>query len=783
MSFTSRGLYRFDGFELDASTRVLTRNNTPIPLTPKTVDVLEYLVLNAGRIVMKDELIQAVWPNAFVEENNLTQHISALRKALADKSGWIVTYSGRGYQFTAQVQVEYPVDSLPESQPGDIFVQRVRERTHVVYEKSSLPTAPLALPAGTSSRRSIAVWWMAVAVLAGALIALATPSVWKHFAKPPQLRTVMVADFANTTGDVTFDRTLKRALEIDLEQSPYIDVMSEREAVSTLQQMGRNDTSAITPEIAKEICERSNRQVLLTGSIAAVGQEYLLMMQATDCASGKLLSGAKAEATTKEKVLAALDSVANRVRQDLGESAESLERFQVPIAQATTSSLDALEQYSTGEYLLGSMGKEENEVLPFFQRALALDPHFAMASVAIATGYFNLGEPNLAAPYYQQAFDLSNRISEKERLYIRAHYFADDIRDIQQGIRTYRMWAEVYPRDWGPWLNIAILYTQLGQFDEAISAAQHALALDQNHGIVYGVLARDYMRLNRYAEAQSTAQRALAIGKDSDLVHVTLFETGLLQQDQSALSREIAWSQGKEVEWEFLDLQALAAAREGRLKHAEELFGAAYDSAQREGLPETADDVLLDQARMELVFGLPAASRDALSRLRNHGATSLDLAILRVQLGDASVAQHYMAEHSPDTHSGTLMEYVYLPRLRAALAMERGKPLEAITALEPAMPYELADYNVLMQRAGAYLQAGQPGMAVHDYLKVLANRGVDPVSALYPLAQLGLARAYAMQNNKVVSRSEYEKFFNSWKDADMDLPILKQAHLEFARLK
>jgi tetratricopeptide (TPR) repeat protein len=623
---------------------------------------------------------------------------------------------------------------------------------------------------------------MGVALLAGALIAVATPSLWKHFANPPQPRTVMVADFANTTGDATFDHTLKRALEIDLEQSPYIDVMSEREAVSTLQQMGRNDSSAITPGIAREICERSNRQVLLTGNIAPVGQEYLLTLEATDCASGKMLSGAKAEAPAKEKVLAALDSVANRMRQDLGESTQSLERFQVPIAQATTSSLDALEQYSTGEYLLGRMGKEENEVLPFFQRALALDPHFAMASAAIATGYFNLGEPNLAAPYYQRAFDLSNRIGEKERLYIRAHYYADDIRDVRQGIQAYRMWAEVYPRDWGPWLDIAILYTQLGQFDEAVSAAQHALALDPNHGIVYGVLARDYMRLNRCAEAQSTAQRALAMGKDSSLIHATLFETALLQQDQSALSREVAWSRGKEVEWQFLDLQALAAAKEGRLKHAEELFGAAYDTAQREGLPEAADDILLDQAQVEFEFGLPAASRDTLSRLRNHGATSLDLAILRAQLGDASVAQHYMAEHSPDTHSGTLMEYVSLPRLRAALAVERGKPLEAITALEPAVPYELADYTVLMQRAGAYLQAGQPGMAVHDYLKVLANPGVDPVSALVPLAQLGLARAYAMENNKVVSRSEYEKFFNSWKDADADLPILKQAHIEYARL-
>jgi DNA-binding winged helix-turn-helix (wHTH) protein/predicted Zn-dependent protease len=780
MPFTSRGLYRFDGFELDASTRVLTRNDTPIPLTPKTIDVLEYLVLNAGRIVLKDELLKAVWPNSFVEENNLTQHISALRKALADKSGWIVTYSGRGYQFTAQVEVEYPVDSLPESQPGDIFVQRVRERTHVVIEKSS-PPAPLALPSGIPSRRHIPVWWMGVAVLAGALFVLATPSVWKHFAIPPQLRTVMVADFANTTGDATFDRTLKRALEIDLEQSPYIDVMSERESVNTLQQMGRNDTSAIPPEIAKELCERSNRQVLLTGSIAPVGQEYLLMLEATDCASGKMLSGAKAEAPAREKVLAALDTVANRVRHDLGESSQSLQSYQVPIIQATTASLDALKSYSIGNFM-SAQGKSETEILPFYQRAVELDPQFAMAYGAMATDYYNLNEFNLASQYYRKAYELSDRVSVKEKLEIQAHYYCEGQGDLLEGIKAYRMWTETYPHDWVPWVNLANEYTQLGEYTPAIAAGERAVLEAPGRAISYSVLTRAYRRANRFADAKSVALRAVQRGKDSSGLHASLFQIAFAENDQAALSRETRWAENNDGGWYFLDIQAEAAAAAGEYSNSEGLFRKASEAAQREGLPEAADDVLLDQAQMEFEFGLPATSRDTLSRLRNHGATSLDLAILRVQLGDTSVAQHYMAEHSPDTHSGTQMEYVYLPRLHAALAVERGKPLDAITALEPAMPYELADYNVLMQRAGAYLQAGRPGMAVHDYQKVLSNRGVDPVSALVPLAQLGLARAYAMENNKVVSRSEYEKFFNSWKDADADLPVLKQAHLEFARL-
>lgn len=782
MLLPMKAVYRFDEFELAPSRRVLARNDTPVSLSPKAFDLLMFLVLNPGRVVTKEELLHAIWPDSFVEESNLAQHISWLRKALADRSGCIVTIPGRGYQFTAKVQMEYPVDSLPESQPGDIFVQRVRERSHVVIEKSSHPPAPLALPAGSASRRRIAVWWMGVAVLAGALIALGTTSLWKHFANPPQLRKVMVADFANTTGDVTFDRTLKRALEIGLEQSPYLDVMGEREAVSTLQLMGRNDSSAITPEIAKEICERSNRQVLLTGNIAPLGHDYLLTLEATDCASGKKLSGAKAEAPAKEKVLAALDSVANRVRHDLGESSQSLENYQVPIVQATTASLDALKSYSIGNSM-SAQGKSETETLPFYQRAVELDPQFAMAYGAIASDYYNLNEFNQASQYYRKAFELSDSVSVKEKLEIQAHYYCEGLGDILEGIKAYRLWAETYPHDWVPWVNLANEHTQLGQYAAAIAAGERALEIEPDRAISYSVLVRAYRRANRFADAKSVALRAEQRGKDSSGLHASLFQIAFAENDQDALSREIKWGENHNGGWYFLDIQAEAAATTGEYSKSEELFRRAYETADRENLTEAAGDILLDQAQMEFEFGLPSASRDTLSRLRNHATTSPDLAILHAELGNASFAEHSMAEHNPDTHPGTLMEYVYLPRLHAALAMQRGKPLDAVTALEPALPYELADYTVLMQRAGAYLQTGQPDMAVHDYQKVLVNRGVDPVSALYPLAHLGLARAYARGNNNIRSRNEYEKFFDSWKNADSDVPVLKQAHLEYARLK
>jgi len=787
MLLNAKELYRFDGFELDPIRRVLSRADEPVLLTPKAFDVLAYLVLNPGRVVTKDELLKAIWPDSFVEEGNLAQYISSLRKAMGDKSSLIATISGRGYQFgaqvfTAQVLSEQAQNELPDARPGNTMVQRVRKRTGAVFAHNSPEQAPLALPTSAPTRRNAAIRWGGVSLLAAALIALAAILAWKHYAPAQQVLKVMVADFANTTGDPSFDRTLKRALEIDLEQSPYIDVMSEREAMSTLKLMGRDSSSAITTGIAKEICERSNRQVLLTGNIASMGQDYLLTLQATDCASGKELAAAKAEAASKEKVLSALDSVADHVRKELGESTQSLESYQVPIIDATTPSFEALESYSIGQNL-DAQGASEIEALPFYQRAVELDPQFALAYSAIATEYYNLNEFNVASQYYRKAFELSDRVSAKEKLIIQAHYYCEGQKDVLQGIKVYWMWAGTYPQDWRPWVNLANEYTQLGQYASAIAAGERAVEEAPSRGMAYSVLARAYKRANRFADAKSLALRAEQRGIDSSGLHSSLLQIAFAENDSDAVAREIKWGENHNGGWSFLDIQAGGAATAGEYKKAEEFFRGAYELAKNENLAETADDILLDQAQMELEFGLPDATRATLDRLGSSDTTSPDLAILRAELGDATFAENYLAEQSSKGNSGTHMAYVNLPLLRAALAMEHGKPLDAVAALEPARPYEMANYAVLSQRAEAYLKAGRPEMAVPEYQKILANPGVDPVSPLYSLAHLGLARAYALQNNQVASRGEYEKFFDLWKNADADVPILKQARIEYSRLK
>ena len=514
--------YRFDEFELSRSRRTLLRNGQLVSLLPKTFEVLSYLVENPGRVVPKEELLKTAWPESFVEENNLTQHISLLRKALGDRSGFIVTIPGRGYQFTAEVTSgDAPAKPSPSDSSGEAAAGEAQPADQAA---SALRLAVYGVPLW------VKVTAAAVVLSAAALTGYWGYATWKYVTHPPQLRKVIVADFQNSTGDATFDHTLKQALEIDLEQSPYIDVMSEREAANSLKLMGRAQGSAITPEVAREICERSNRQVMLTGSILPLGREYLLTVEATDCSNGSQIAGAKAQAGAKERVLAALDTVADKVRRGLGETPRFMENYQVPIMQATTASLDALRSYSIGQSM-DAQGKSETEVIPFYQRAVELDQNFAMAYGAMANEYYNLSEPYLASQFYKKAFDLSGQVSAKEKLILEAHYYSEGEQDMEQGINTYRQWTETYPNDWVPWIDLANDYTQIGQYGPAIAAGQQAIKLEPSRAINYSVLARALMRANRFDEARSVGQQAVQRHIDSSGLHASLYEIAAMSRD------------------------------------------------------------------------------------------------------------------------------------------------------------------------------------------------------------------------------------------------------------
>jgi DNA-binding winged helix-turn-helix (wHTH) protein/tetratricopeptide (TPR) repeat protein len=768
--------YRFDEFELSRSRRTLLRNGLQVSLLPKTFEVLSYLVENPGRVVSKDELLKTAWPESFVEENNLTQHISLLRKALGDRSGFIVTIPGRGYQFTAEVAS----GDTPQKPPAtDISTSAGAVEAQPSDESPSvLRLAVYGVPLWVKITAAVVV------LSAAGLTGYWGYATWKHLTHPPQLRKVIVADFQNSTGDATFDHTLKQALEIDLEQSPYIDVMGEHEAANSLQLMGRDKGSPITPEVAREICERSNRQVMLTGSILPLGREFLLTVEATDCSTGSQIAGAKAEAGAKEKVLAALDTVADKVRRGLGETPRSIENYQVPIMQATTASLDALRSYSIGQSM-DAQGKSETETIPFYQRAVELDPNFAMAYGAMANEYYNLSEPYLASQFYKKAFDLSGQVSAKEKLILEAHYYSEGQQDMEHGINTYRQWTESYPNDWVPWIDLANDYTQIGQYGPAIAAGQQAIKLEPGRAINSSVLARALTRANRFDEAKAVGQQAVQRKIDSSGLHATLFEIASLSHDSNALAQETHWAAAHNsgwYGWYFPFLQGVAAWGAGKRHLAEQLFHNSWEAAERENLEEAASDILVYQAAVEMNFGLPAAARTTLAITRNTAKDSPDLAIVEAQLGDLTVADKFIAAHGPDSNPGTLMANRDLPLVRARIALARNNALDAIAALEPAVPFEMANYTVPSERAEAWMAANRPDMAVTEYRKILSNQGVDPNSPLYSLAHLGSARAYSRENKIPESRAEYEHFFAAWKDADQDVPILKQAHAEYAKL-
>jgi eukaryotic-like serine/threonine-protein kinase len=622
--------------------------------------------------------------------------------------------------------------------------------------------------------------WLWTAGVAGVLLVGGCVVVLGHLHRAPANDRVVIAELENRTEDPGLDAVLRKALEIDLDQSPYIDVMGEPEALSTLRLMGRKPETPFVLAVAREVCQRSNRQVLIAGSVASLGQRYLLTLEATECASGKIVAGTKVEVNSKDQMLAALDSASASLRKSLGESAESLERFQVPIAQATTSSLDALQQYSIGEYLLGRMGREESDTLPFFQRAVELDPQFAMAQTAVATGYYRLGEYTLAAPYYQRAFDLSGQVSEKERLYIRAHYYCDDQRDVRQGLRVYQMWAETYPRDWGPWLDMADGYSQLGEYPEAVGAAEHALKLDSSRGIIYGVLAQAYMHMGRYSDAQSIAMQAFSLGKDPKMLHSTLLEIALAQDDGPAITREVAWSHGKQGEWDFLNLQALEAAQQGRYGAASELFQNAHDAAMNEGLLEKANGILIDEASAYFELGLSAVARDVLQLTAGTEFSNPEAAYLRAELGDQAGVARSLVAYS--TAQETLPA-VDSPRIRARLALNQRKPLQALEELQTIRDAGASDgYSTTIERADAYLMATRSTQAADEYRRILDSPGVDPVSPLIPLARLGLARAESQAGLFRQSRADYEALFAEWRQADADLPVLLIARREYLAL-
>jgi DNA-binding winged helix-turn-helix (wHTH) protein/tetratricopeptide (TPR) repeat protein len=773
-------LFRFGPFEVDALARTVRRQGVRLTLNRRAFDVLLYLVQNPGRVLSKDELLKSVWTDTAVDENSLPQCISVLRRALQEKPGessYIATLQGRGYQFISPVETitrgEAPPAPAALADTGGItqFVSK----THTI--RTRLVTEELKEHVRPRSRARVLIGLASTLVLAGA--SATGYFAWRRHHPPPPPVTVVLADFENSSGDPDLDPVLNRALALDLREASFLNLVSKAKIQETLGQMRRSPNEALTPALSREVCERNNAQVIVHGALSKLGSGYLLLLDAEGCVSGERLTGDKAQIHSKEQLVAALDAAAGRVSRHLSESGAGREHFQVPIIAATTSSLDALRAYAlAGESAERGDTKTSVRML---DQAIALDPNFAMAYKSRGSMYYNRGDSVQATLNFKKAFDLRAHTTERERLTIEIAYYSFAIFDFEEAIRSMKLFSRIYPASVANWGNLCNLYTQLGEYPQAVSAGEHALRIDPQSGGAAVVLARAYKRANRWADAKMTARAAIATGKDLAGAHSILFQIAKAERDFAGIKSEGEWGLSQHASAALDDL-AYAAATGGRLREASDEFARARTEALRGGDADYADEALLDFAIALTELEKPAEAAASLRQMKGDAGEPDMAALLKAETGDLAAARRLVTAADPVTDKNTLHVYFYLPLMRAALALAAHQPTQAVQWLEPARPYQLRDFLVPSLRARAETEAGMLEAAARDYRLILDNQGVDPISPLYPLAHLRLARVLARQRKPGPARDEYKALFEAWKDADADLPLLIQARREHQAL-
>lgn len=608
--------------------------------------------------------------------------------------------------------------------------------------------------------------------------------------------TIVLADFSNATGDPVFDGALRQGLSVQLEQSPFLSIISDQQIAQALRLMGQKPDAKLTPDIARELCQRTGSAAALDGTIAQIGTEYLLTVNALNCASGVSLASAEAQASDKNHVLDALGKIAGEMRTKLGESLSTVQKFDMPLPQATTPSLEALQDYSLS-MKVATQGLDMANAVSLAQRAISLDPNFAMAYALLALDYYHLGETGLAMENLRKAYELRDRTTEKERFVIESLYDALVTGDLEKGRQDYEVWAENYPRDFAARNDLRAVYTNLGEYDKALAEGQEAFRL-KPLGWTYAVLAQSYLFLNRFDEAESTIQEAQAKKLDSPVLHLLSYQIAFLKNDAPGMAREAAWGEGKPgAEDVLLAFESDTAAYHGRLGMARDYSARARASAEQAKQPETAASYEAAAALREALFGNASDAQKqsaAALELSTGREVQYGAALALAFSGDASRAQALAEDLSKRFPEDTIVQLNFLPALHAQLALDGHDSASVIEVLRAAAPYELGSitrvnvfnfmslYPVYV-RGNAFLAAHQGSQAADQFQKIVDHRGVvinEPIGAL---AHLQIGRAYAMQSDSGKAKAAYQDFLTLWKDADPDIPVLKQAKAEYAKLQ
>ena len=607
--------------------------------------------------------------------------------------------------------------------------------------------------------------------------------------------SIVLADFTNTTGDSVFDGTLRQGLSVQLEQSPFLSIISDQQVQQTLQMMGHKPGATLTPDIARELCERVGGKGVLNGSISQIGGQYLLTLKAVNCSTGELLSSTEAQAMDKSKVLDALGKTASEIRNKLGESLSMVQKFDTPLAQATTSSLEALQAYTLGSKTMNEKD-DSAAAIPFFKQAIKLDTDFASAYVTLGVCYGNLGECSLASENIQKAFALRERVSEREKLNIESNYYASVTGNLEKARQSGELRSQTFPRDWAPHNFLGYLYANLGEYDQALFQFREALHGKPDSGQGYGNLVYGYLFLNRFEEASAIAEEAKAKKLDAPDVHGGVYFVGFLRGDTAKMAQQVNWSTSRRgVEDWFLGYESDSAAYFGKLGKAREFSNRAAGSAERVEEKEAAASYEVSAALREALFGNVDDSRKRVVtalRLSKGRDVQYGAALALTLTGEAVRAKSLADELGKSFPEDTIVQFNYLPTLNAQLAMLRSDAVKAIEVLQGAAPYELGQplvgdvtlnlYPVYV-RGQAYLTTHQPNEATVEFQKILDHQGIVRNSPIGVLAHLQIARAYAMQGDTAKAKAAYQEFLTLWKDADPDVPILIAAKAEYAKVK
>ncbi|HEY2108885.1 MAG TPA: protein kinase, partial [Candidatus Acidoferrales bacterium] len=651
--------------------------------------------------------------------------------------------------------------------------------------------------AGTGTTQKKDVPWKIIVPAAVVVVGLIAGGLYwrsKQAAVLTEKDTIVLADFTNTTGDAVFDGTLRQGLAVQLEQSPYLSLVSDERTQQTLKMMGQSAEARLTPEISREICQRTSSAATLAGSIAQIGSQYAIILKAVNCVNGETLASAEAQAPDKNHVLDALGKAASEIRGKLGESLSTVQKFEKPLREATTSSLEALQAYSRGRQLIGA--NDFAGSIPLLQRAIQLDPNFAMAYAALGTSYVNIGEVGLAAENEKKAYELRDRVSDVERFYIDSHYAEMATGDLIEARKAFALWGQNYPRDETVPTNLGVIAVVLGDYEDGLAQAQNAFKLNPS-GLNYTNLIGSFIGLNRLDEARSVIEEARAKKLDSGFLRIVVYQLAFLQNDKAGMAQQVAWAMGKAgTEDVFLGLEADTVAYGGQLRKARELTGQATASAERADEKETAALYQAQGAMREALFGNSgAAQENATAALRRSNSRDVQFlsALVYAIAGDVNKAQSLADDLKKRLPEDSVVQFIEIPSIQGQVAVAHHDPAKAVEVLQSTSRYELGQlggnggtapalYPVWV-RAEAYRSAGQGADAAREYQKILDHRGVVANGPIGVLAHLGLARAYVLQGDTAKARVAYQDFLALWKDADPDIPVLVAAKSEYAKLK